>query len=216
LRRLGERAEAVIFDMDGVLLLSNPIHRAAYQDILAPFGIAIEYEEYAGMRTRDCLMRILHSNGISISSEALDELSRRKTAVALRLLEDESPLAPAAVAVLEHLAARYPLALATSASEVTARAFLSRHGLERLFRSVITGESVRNAKPAPDVFFEACKRLSVAPAHSLVIEDSIPGIAAAVSAGAIPVAIEGTAPPVSLLAAGAAVVLSSLEELLQL
>ena len=216
LPRLRERAKAIIFDMDGVLLQSNGIHASAYREVLAPFGVPFEYEEFAGMRTRDCLRLVLEKHGISVPPETLGKLSRRKTELALQRLEAESPLTPGAAAVLAHLGARYPLALATSASGRTTSLFLRRNGLEDCFRSVITGECVQSAKPAPDIFLESCKRISVDPANSVVIEDSIPGIQAAVAAGTIPVAVEGTAPPARLLAAGAAVVLSGLEELLLL
>jgi HAD superfamily hydrolase (TIGR01509 family) len=216
LAQLRPRVRAVVFDMDGVLLLSNAVHERAYREVLSPFDVAFNYSDYAGMRTPDSLREILRTNGIRLAPEALQDLSRRKTALALERLETENPIAPAGIAVLQHLGPRYPLALATSASRITAAGFVRRNGLEGLFRAVITGEDVTRAKPAPDVFLEACKRLSVAPAHSLVVEDAISGVLAAVSAGAIPVAVAGTAPAASLLAAGAEMVLHGLEDLLSL
>ncbi len=210
------RLRAVIFDMDGVLVHSSGIHSRAFEEVLKPLGVPFDYSEYAGMRTRDVMERAVRAAGLVMGSAELEHLSRRKSAAALRRLTQENPLAPRSREVLERLSARYPLALATSASDSTVEAMMGGNLLLPYFRHIVSAAQCREAKPSPEIYLRAAQLLDVDPSSCLVVEDAAAGIAAAKAAGAICAAIAGTLPYEALRMSDADLVLTDISELLQL
>jgi HAD superfamily hydrolase (TIGR01509 family) len=213
---LRDRLSAIVFDMDGVLLQSSAIHEGAFRQVLRPLRASFRYEDYAGLRTRESLIGILEANRISITAAELEDLAVRKTRLALEQIERENPIAPSAKDVLAHLSRRFPLGLATSASDGTVAAFLERNGLRRFFGSVCTGSTVSCAKPAPDIYLSVFRELQVPGSRTLVVEDAPAGIAAGNAAGGVTCGLPGTSSAQSLLDAGAHGVIQSLEDLLAL
>ena len=211
-----EQLSAVIFDMDGVLVLSSAIHAAAFAEALAPLAVTFDYRDYAGMRTREAIEAIACSNGLTLSSAELEELARQKSAAALRRVQSENPLHPAARQVLEYLYRQYPLALATSASESTVNAVVGGNSLTPYFRCILTGSHCRSAKPSPEIYLKTAGALGVESSTCLVVEDALAGITAAKAAGAVCAAVAGTLPAEQLRNSGADVVLSNLSELMEL
>ena len=200
--------------MDGVLLLSLPVHVKSFREVLRKINIHdFDYSRYAGMRTDECLEAVLREKGISFSREELDELAREKKALSNRYFQRSLPLHPNAREVIKKLAGRFTLALATSASEANMNLFLYRSGCAKFFSCIVNGKEVKHAKPAPDIYLKVAESLSFSPGQALVVEDSINGIKAATSAGMHCVGIHGPSPRQEMLDLGVINVLSSIDEL---
>ncbi len=204
---------AVVFDLDGVLMLSTGIHDAAFRAVLEPLGIHdFVYQPFAGMRTKDTLQAVFEARGVQGAD--VNALALRKTQLAHERIRAENPIAPGCLETLTALHRRFPLALASSASPENVAAFLETNACRQLFAVVLDGTSVRHAKPSPEIYQAAFRQLGFDPGDCLVVEDAVAGIQAAHQAGA---RICGIGPPAEaqrLLDAGAAIVISQLEELL--
>jgi HAD superfamily hydrolase (TIGR01509 family) len=207
----------IVFDMDGVLVNSSPIHADAYQEALRGLPIAnFLYSHVAGMRSLDGIRAVLKENSINLPEENVAALAEAKSRIALGRIMQENPLFPGALAVLKTLACRTKLALATSASEPAVNAFLDRNQLRALFQSVVHSGDVRNAKPSPEIFESAIARLGLVAADALVVEDAVAGIQAAKGAGAVACGIPTTCPVIELQRAGADLIIDNLEDLLEI
>jgi HAD superfamily hydrolase (TIGR01509 family) len=184
--------EAVIFDMDGVLLDSEPLHQEATRRMLAGFGVAVEPgevedEAFVGLTDAEIfqVLRARHRLAPDVA-----ELSRCFAATTGALVREHGTPLPGVPQVLQALrAAGNRLAVASSSSPELIATTLATLGIDRLFDQVVSGLDVGRGKPSPDVFLETAKRLGVAPAACLVIEDSRNGILAAAAAGMRRVAI---------------------------
>jgi HAD superfamily hydrolase (TIGR01509 family) len=174
--------KAILFDMDGVLTDSTAIHAWAFNEILRPYGIRVDYPRIAGMRTLDVMIMLLAEHGVRDVDPA--KLAAAKSDAALRRMREENPVVPGALDVVERLSAKFPLALASSGSPESVGAFLEMNAAWPLFQAVVTGADVPAAKPAPDIYLEAARRLGVPPGECLVVEDADAGAQAARAAGA--------------------------------
>jgi HAD superfamily hydrolase (TIGR01509 family) len=124
------------------------------------------------------------------------------------------PLIDGAVEAVERAARRYPLGLASSANRPLIDLALSQSGLDRYFQATVSSEEVARGKPAPDVYLEAARRLSIEPSEAVAVEDSHNGILAAVAAGMHTIAIpHADFPPGDDALAAADEVLGSIREL---
>jgi HAD superfamily hydrolase (TIGR01509 family) len=202
---------AVIFDLDGVLIRSADCHRRAFELVFQKFGIDdFEYAPYAGWRTAEVVEHVLRSRGRTVDSETIASAAREKSLLARETIERAKPLDPDYGAVLAKLGAAYPLALASSGSRASVDAFLKLSGSRSLFRSILSGDDVVNAKPDPEIYTRSARQLGLDPSECLVVEDAAAGIEAARAAGAQAVGIAGTSPAQDLERAGAAAVLPDL------
>jgi HAD superfamily hydrolase (TIGR01509 family) len=209
--------KALIFDMDGVLLHSSPLHDRAYREALASLPIReFDYRSVAGMRTDEAVSLVLAKNGIPATEELVASLASNKTRIARDLISRNNPIDRHCVAVITALARMYPLALASSASQGTVDLFLSTNGLREKFRCVLHGRDVHRAKPAPDIYLLACSRLGFEPSECLVIEDATSGVQAAKAAGTIVWGLPSSSSADELTRAGADHTIASLEDLLAL
>ena len=154
---------------------------------------------------------LFRSLGLAEAPEALnDEVVRRM----LDRYREELPLIDGAVAAVERLAARFPLALASSSNRPLIDAVLASAGLAGAFRATVSSEEVLRGKPAPDVFLEAARRLGVAADRCAAIEDSGNGLRAAHAAGMRVIALPNRHyPPAADALALADAVAGSLDEL---
>ena len=170
---------AVIFDLDGVLVDTEPVHLAATRALIAPGEISNEqYERFIG---RGGFKQWLESSyGI-----ARAEIDRRYSDLFYGELERAS-LAPlsGAVELIEAIGARgIGLAVASQSSRAWVQATLRSAGLDDRLSLVVTTEEVGADKPAPDVYVHAAERLDVTPDECIAIEDSVHGVASASAAG---------------------------------
>lgn len=214
-RRL--RPRAIVFDMDGVLLHSSPIHDAAYREALHALPILdFCYSRVAGMRSLDGVRAILNRNHISLPEERIHALASEKSRIALAQIMAQNPIVPGAGDLLRNLTRRFLLALASSASAASVETFLDRNDLRGAFHCVVHSGDVRNAKPSPEIFTLAIGRLGIAPASSLVVEDAVSGIQASKAAGAPACGIPSTCCAEELVRAGADLMIDRLEDLLEI
>jgi beta-phosphoglucomutase len=213
----GVVAAGIVFDLDGVLMYSTPLHDRAYREVLEGFPvIGFDYSRIAGMRTADALRKVFADRHLTISEPELSALARRKTARAHELILATNPVPPGCFGTLSQLAGRHRLGLASSASQGTVEAFLEMSGSRRLFGSIIWGSMVQEAKPSPAIYLRAVAELGLLPEETLVIEDAVAGIEAGLRAGCTVCGITTMHSAAELLAAGAAMTIARLEELLDL
>ncbi len=181
--------KALIFDMDGVLVDSEPCHLQAYQELLGRLGHPYTGEdnrEFLGRKDITILGILNERYNLKSSAEAL---LVEKEAILARLLATAVPR-PGVVKTLE-TAKRLglPIAVASSATLPTIKLVVDVLKIRSYFKTLTSGDEVAHGKPAPDVFLLAAERLGVKPEHSLVIEDTYNGVLAAKAAGMYCVAI---------------------------
>jgi len=214
---LAHRPLAVVFDMDGVLVNSAPIHRDAFVAVLARAGIhTFDYSRYAGWKTIDVMRDVYREDGRVKDEETLQELAAAKSRLARELMQDSYPLARGCATLLSRLATGYRLGLASSGSGESVEAFFRASRTRRLFDSVLSGEDVKRAKPDPEIYARSFANLGLAAAQCLVVEDAVAGVQAARMAGAKVAGLAGTSPPEALQAAGACLVMEELSQLSEL
>jgi HAD superfamily hydrolase (TIGR01509 family) len=195
---------AVIFDLDGVIVDSEPVHERAFREVFAELGFGathgIRFADYYGKSDvtlwRDFVAK--HS-----PQQALDELVARKQQRFLGLLRETMPVFDAVPALVATLAQRCKLAIASGSPHGVIEAALALDGLRRHFNAVVSASDVPHGKPAPDVFLEAARRLGVPAGSCCVVEDSVAGVQAARAAGMGVIAITTSFAEVALREAGA-------------
>lgn len=168
----------LIFDCDGTLADTMPLHQIAWDRALADLGGATtpaEMAELAGVPTRRIFSILNERHGFTIDPVAGNEL---KESYYAELVDQVLPIAEVA-AVVEQYRGRLPMAVATGGEREVAQATLNQIGLLDAFDTLVTADDVANGKPAPDIFLEAARRIGVAPEHCLVFEDADLGIAGA-------------------------------------
>ena len=183
-------AWAVICDMDGVLLDSEPIQMAAFNAVLEPYGLSYSPEsfcQFIGIRAIDNFRHIVTIHGLPCDPQ---DLNRQKAARYRQLLRVQAVPRPGIVALLDDLArCGVPLALASSSPRDDIALTLACLDMRSVFAAIVSGDEVVHGKPAPDIFLAAGQRLStqvrqaLPPGVCLVIEDNAVGIAAAGAAG---------------------------------
>lgn len=176
--------DAIVFDMDGVLVDSEPLHTRATTLLLADCGLdwdESESAEYIGLTDIESFAALKRRH--RLAGEPADLAARWADRTIVLLQEHARPL-PGVPAVPLALRERgYRLALASSSRPSVIAATLDAIGARHLFELFVSGAEVSRGKPAPDVFLETARRLGVSPAHCLVIEDSHHGVTAARAAG---------------------------------
>lgn len=205
---------AIVFDLDGVLIDSARCHRAAFEEVLLPFGVRdFDYGRYAGWRTPEVIEHVLAGHGQRLTAERIAALATLKSSLArerIAALAADNVCVP----VLQALASRYMLGLASSGSRESVERFLASSGCAGFFRSVLSGESVGRAKPDPEIYDKSFRALGIAPADAIVVEDAVSGIRAARAAGAGGViGVAGTSADEELRAAGAEDVIENIQQL---
>jgi HAD superfamily hydrolase (TIGR01509 family) len=181
---------AVIFDMDGVLVDSEPLTLRAYRQAAAEFGVQLDGEAY--IRQVITEGRLIQDFFVSWGGrpEDWEGLFRRKTEVYRELAARELKLKPGALELLKELKAqRIPCALATSAARVSMELNFAAQRLAEYFPVTVTFEDVVRKKPDPEVFLKAAEKLNLSPNRCIVIEDALKGLLAAKAAGMICVAV---------------------------
>ncbi len=181
---------AVLFDMDGLMVDTELLARAAWQRVVAPYGLTISdsvYERMLGRRTVESAQLVLDALPLPLSR---DELVERKTAEFLLSLAGGVPAMPGLWELLERIEqSGLSWAVATSTPRPVAEIVLGKLGVVGRYMALACGDEVGHGKPAPDIFLLAAARLGVAPAACLALEDSAAGCAAAAAAGIRVVAV---------------------------
>lgn len=208
---------AIIFDLDGVLYDTSDAHREAFQRALAPLGIDnVPYDRIAGMRTDQAIRLLVNEASLTVSEADVARLTETKRACAKELIPTMATVYDGSSDVIQALSSRYSLALASSSSRHNIESYLAASGTKPHFTSILGGDDVISAKPAPDIFIASLRNLSVSPAEALVVEDSESGIRAARSAGIAVVGISTMLTPQNLTELGASYVLPSVAKLMEI
>ncbi len=175
--------EAVVFDLDGVLLDSEQVWDAVREELARERGGRYGERDQRAMMGMSSPEWSRYMHEVVGLPEPPEEINAEVVRLMLARYRERLPLIPGAVAAVERLAVRWPLALASSSNLDLIEAFLDASGLRGRFRAWVSSEEVGRGKPAPDVFLEAARRLGIAPGRCAAIEDSANGLRAAKAAG---------------------------------
>jgi len=181
---------AIIFDMDGLLIDSEPIWEDIEIAMLSARGATLTDEvraRFIGRRLNDFWSGLHQAYDLP---GAVEDLMEESVVAMVARIGREAPLRPGAEALLAHIRARQlPTAIASSSPMRIIDAVVGAHAWSALFATRVSGDDVPEGKPAPDIYLEAARRLGVAPAECLALEDSITGSRAAVAAGMVTIAV---------------------------
>jgi beta-phosphoglucomutase family hydrolase len=176
--------KALIFDMDGVLVDSEPLHLLAFQELMKEFGVTFTAEDnhaFLGRTDLSLAQFTAEKHGLT---EAPESMVQRKENILARLIKEQAKARPGVMDLLETgKRLNLPMAVASSATMQTIQLVVDTLNIRGYFHNLTSGEEVAESKPAPDVFLLAAKRLNMPPENCLVVEDTYNGLQAARSAG---------------------------------
>lgn len=210
--RLVRRPQAVIFDMDGLMLDTESLGPRTWAEAASITGVEFDLALLPlmiGRNYRDCRVFLRQHYGEAYPVEQLT--ASCLVAFDAIVAQEGIALKPGVVELLDWLATQHiPHAVATSTRRDRAKAQLTRKGLYQRFATLVGGDEIAHGKPAPDIFIEAATRLRVRPDQCVVLEDSEPGVRAAIAAGIAPIMVPDLHPPSAAVLATDTLVLSSL------
>lgn len=180
--------KGIIFDMDGVLINTEPLHYRVWKKTFRDKGLEIEYEYYKGCigSTVGYLLDLIQKYyGVDFHNDPdLVPLQRKNKAEMIK--KDGFPTIPGVPEMLARVReGNFLMAVASSSPEIYINQVVEMLGVKNYFQVLCSGENVKNPKPAPDVFLKAAKELGLSPDECLVIEDSTNGCHAAKAAGMV-------------------------------
>lgn len=203
--------EAVVFDLDGVIVDSEHVWDAAREALARERGGRWHERAQQDMMGMSSLEWSRYMHDVIGLSEPPEEISAEVVRRLEEIYRRELPLIDGAPEAVARLAERWPLAVASSSNRLIIDLVLELSGLKRYFQATVSSEEVPRGKPAPDVYLEAARRLGAGPERSAAVEDSRNGILSAKAAGMRVVAIPNPRYPPDEEALGAAdVVLRSI------
>jgi HAD superfamily hydrolase (TIGR01509 family) len=177
--------DALLFDFDGVLADTEPIHYACWREILQPYGIQLDWDFYQtqciGVSDRLMIHTLAAERNPPIPFEEIWPEYERKQLMFRARLESTPPFLAETVEMVRSLSVRYKLAVVSSSGRAEVEPPLERAGFRHCFETLICGREVPNLKPAPDPYLKAAEILGAR--RPLVIEDSESGLASARAAG---------------------------------
>lgn len=210
---------AVIFDFDGIIVDTEPIHYRSFQEVLVPRGLGYSWEEYLGcyigFDDRDAFREAFRAGGTTIGDRELKELIEQKARAFQRIIAAGVEPYPGVVELIRSISGNLPLGLCSGALTSDIDPILRQLGIAGFFDVVVTAEDVAASKPDPASYVLAMERLAarfpdraVTPETTLAIEDTPAGIASARGAGLRALAVTNSYPEERL--AGAFRVVASL------
>ena len=180
---------AILFDFDGIIVDSEPMHFRAFQAVLKPLEKSFSWEEYCetyiGFDDRDAFKEAYKVKGEKICTRDLKRLIREKAAVFQQLIHDgEATPLPGAIELIKSIPRKLPLALCSGALREDILPILKNLGIESAFSVIVTAEDTKKSKPDPAPYNLAIKQLGLSdPANAIAIEDTPAGIVSAKGAG---------------------------------
>ncbi len=212
MKRNGGNRIAVLWDLDGVIIDTAEFHFAAWRRVFEKRGINYTkaiFKKSFGRRNETVIPVVMGKN---VSRGEVMAIAREKEGIFRRLSKNKIRPFPGAIDLIRKLSENgVRMALVTSTPARNIKAVLGGLGIIDLFQTVISGEDVKQGKPAPEGYLLAAERLGVSPENCVVIEDSTPGVSAAKNAGMRCIAITNTRPGSRLKRAD--LVIDSLEEI---
>jgi len=196
--------DAVIFDFDGIIVDTEPLHYKAFQEMLVPLGLGYSWEEYLerylGFDDRDAFREAFRAAGRTLAAEELKSLMDGKARAFLRVVSAGVPPYPGVVELVRSISGTLPLALCSGALRGDIDPVLAQLGLVGAFDTLVTADEVAASKPDPESYRLAVRRLQelypgrIDPARSLAIEDTPAGILSAKGAGLRVLAVTNSYP----------------------
>jgi beta-phosphoglucomutase len=198
--------QAIIFDFDGVIADSEPLHLRAYQRVLEEENIELTrdqyYAGYLGFDDQGLFRALAKDRGVAVTDDKVDDWIEAKSQILEELLTSDSILFPGAASCIRTLARRVPLAIASGALEPEIALVLNQAGLAGFFKTIASASDGVRGKPAPDLYLLALAKLrefeEVDAGGCGAIEDSRWGLEAAKMAGLLTVAVTHTYPAAEL------------------
>jgi HAD superfamily hydrolase (TIGR01509 family) len=179
-----KRFSAVIFDMDGVIVDSEPLHQKAFETLFEELGKkhdhGIVFHEYYGRSDKVLLKDFIEKHKVPFE---LEDLTQRKLKYFVRYLRERRPVFKELHSLVPELARTYKLAVASSNFRHVIDVVMEISGLRPHFNVIVGYEDIRFTKPDPEIYFTAAKRLGIRPSQCCVIEDATLGVQAAKMAG---------------------------------
>ncbi len=178
------RYDSILFDFDGVLADTEPVHWACWAEVVRPFGIDLDWETYRriGIGATDRMLSEaiagLAAPGVSVE-EVLEKYPEKRR-LFLEKTQTATPISQATIELLRSLL-DYNLAVVTSSFASEVEPLLERAGIQQHFAALVAASDVQRHKPAPDPYLLAASRLQAK--HPLVVEDSAAGVESARAAG---------------------------------
>ena len=179
-----KKYENFIFDFDGTIADSLPIHANAFRDVLAPHFLKFNYYDYSGMSTAKAFKLIFDENRVAIDDSSLNELVVKKQQTANQQYQNSIGFINGAEEFIRSLAKNdKKLFVASSGSRVNVETGLKKLNVYSYFKGVITSSDIMQAKPDPEIFLKVIERYKLDITKTLVIEDANSGLTAALKAG---------------------------------
>lgn len=176
--------KTVIFDLDGLLIDSEPLWSEATKALLAKRGIAYDPKmksKYMGFRQNEAVKLLKDAYEIE---DDIKTLAQERNKLVIDLYENRLKMMPGAEKIINRLyKEQYTLAIATSSPREVLEYVLKKLGIKKYFQTIISGDDVKNGKPDPDIYLLTADKLKVNPKDCIVLEDSVNGIKAANNAG---------------------------------
>ncbi|MGV8074287.1 MAG: HAD family hydrolase [Syntrophobacteraceae bacterium] len=197
---------AVIFDCDGVLVDTEPLHYRAFQEVLSPMGLGFGYEHYLkayiGFDDRDAFLEAFREAGRSVEPDELEQIIKGKSLALQRITSNGISSFPGVVTLVRELIAnKVPLAVASGSLHSEVEAFTTALGLRDAFRVIVAADDVTRSKPDPETYskvlekFRECQALkNLEPFSCVAIEDTPAGIESAKSAGLYVIGVANSYP----------------------
>ena len=190
----GIRAEAVIFDFDGVIVDTEPLHYAAFQRLLEPLGLGFSWAEYVetymGFDDRDAFIEANKKSGSVLSALELKSFIDSKADIFQEIIRNGISAYPGVIELVRSIhTSQTPLAICSGALRSDIGPILETLGISDCFDIIVTAEDVAKSKPDPECYrlalirLNTCRKLNLLPDHVFAIEDTPAGIAAAKGAG---------------------------------
>ncbi len=190
----GMQVEAVIFDFDGIIVDTEPLHYKSFQRVLAPLGMEFTWQEYVdtyiGFDDRDAFREAFKTNRKDLQVEELHSLISRKASVFQEVILDGVSAYPGVVELIKHLRSKdIPLAICSGALRSDIETILALLNLKSIFEVIISADDVASSKPDPECYQMAFDKLSetrkksIDKLSTIAIEDTPTGITAARRAG---------------------------------
>jgi len=181
--KMAKGKRLLIFDFDGTLANTSSLHAKAFNKVLSPWGVEVDYPGIAGLRTLDALLVCFAKVGLDVSESKLEQMTIEKQAYVRALMQKELLPLSGVNEFLRWAHPRYRLSIATSGSRTTLQIALAKLNYEGLFDPVVCSDDVQHAKPNPACFLRVLSLTGVPANEALIFEDSSVGVMAAKNAG---------------------------------